>query len=131
MMCSRAPLRSVLAATLLLLGMGPSLNALAHGAAHAHEAEHREQAEVEAHGHSHDHEPALAPAEHHHEHHHAIVGLGLKPRSDAPAFIASNTTELPLAVSISVTQAAFRAAGAEPPPPRRHTPASPRAPPAR
>lgn len=116
------------------MGMGQSLSALAHGSAHAHEAEHRAPAAVvheHAHDHDSDHALADAPDAHHHEHPHAMVDAGLKSRSDASPDVAEGPSVPALPFDLRPERQAPRASQVAPAPERRHTPASPRAPPAR
>ena len=134
----RALTRSLLAVTCLLLGMGHPLSALAHGTAHAHEAQHRNRGTAAAREHEHEHdrdaagvEQQVAPVEHHHDHAHATLGASLKSRSDVAPYVASAAMAMPTASIVSVSPGARVTAFDAPPPERRHTPASPRAPPAR
>jgi hypothetical protein len=149
--------RSILFATSLLAGLGQSVSALAHGVAHAHEAEHRVAlAQPEAHAHEqhehqgqHQEEPQTEPTwnsegpqhasgnfeftqpEHDHDHVHAIVDAGLKSRPDLIPSLVAQATALTQSVSVSVAHETPHAASPAPPPERRHTSASPRAPPSR
>ncbi|WKW13160.1 hypothetical protein Strain138_002475 [Pseudogemmatithrix spongiicola] len=127
--------RSLLFGAALLMGVGQSVSAVAHGTAHAHEATHES---VAVHGHDHDHEAAdvsdalaVSPDAHQHEHPHAVVSAGLKSRTDWTPIdlaVAAEVGLLPPRGDVLPPREAF---ASDPPAARRHSSVSPRAPPAR
>ncbi len=147
-MSLRALIRPIVIATSLVAGLGQSLDALAHGVAHAHEAEHRgsarqpearvqQQRGEQQHRHressprSSGLQPELTQSDHQHGHVHAIVDTGLKSRSDLISILVSQAPAHALLVSGAVEAPGPDAGSSAPLSERRHTAASPRAPPSR